>query len=118
MVQFFFASAGVAARLGMAAGAHQVTRWDQSVAHRAGSRVKHQAGPEHQAKPKQLDHLAIRHMRERLNLAGGRRRPATNVIALSSSGEMLSECRDAEGFEPPITQGVESADARTPKPAA
>src|SRR5437867_1818473 len=33
MVQFFFASAGVAARLGMAAGAHQGDpEWDQSVA--------------------------------------------------------------------------------------
>ena len=116
-MDFFLARAGVAARLGVAAGADERdAQRDESVAQRRGfAGREHQSGvgQEEAERADQLHQLAITEMRERLEFtrAGAQARQRDGELRLPAlAQQILRVRRDAEGFQPPVRQPIERAE--------
>jgi hypothetical protein len=120
VMEFLFASAGVAAGLGMAARAHEGdAEGNEAVAQAcgfAGGKDEADVG-KHDAKgANELDEFAVGDMCERLKFAGAGTEPGKGDGELTFPAvaqEVIGVGGDADGFEAPIAEAVESANAET-----
>ena len=120
VMKLLFACTGVAAGFSMAAGAHEGdTEGNQAVAEAsafAGGKDEADVG-KHDAKgANKLDKVAIGHVGERLKFTGAwtKSRKGDGELSLPTvTKQIIGVGGDAQRFNSPIAQAVESADAET-----
>jgi hypothetical protein len=119
-MEFLFASAGIAAGFSMAASAHEGdAEGNEAVTQACGfasGKDETDIGKHDAKSANELDQVAIGHVSERLKFASARAEPWKGDSDLSFPAvakEVIGVGGNAEGFETPITEAVESADAKT-----